>query len=373
MIVIRKLILCASLAISPLALADLTIGQSVPTTGIAADTGKALAIGAAMYFSRVNAQGGINGEMINHVVLDDAYDAKRAISNTRTLVEKENALALVSYFGTGTGTELTQTRTLENANIALVGIYSGAQSVRSNPNIFHTRASYAEEVEKTIQLLTTHLGVTRIGIVAQNDGFGQDGVDAVKAALAKRKLQAVGEVRYDKNSGNVAQAAKDMAKLNPEAVLLVAISQPAARFLKQYRELGASSQIYSLSPVQYEEVDKAITRKLAHGLGISQVFPYPNDARLRLIREFQADSAAMVNKGEYPTYALLEGYISARLAVDALRRAGKAPSRESVMKSMQSLGRADLGGFVLDYSNGKRNGSSFVELTMVAPSGGLTR
>lgn len=373
MTVIRHLIFCASLSLTSMAMADINIGQSVPTTGIAADTGKALAIGASLYFSRVNAQGGINGEMINHIVLNDAYDAKRAVANTRTFIERDNVAALVSYFGSGSGLELSQSRTLENAGLPLIGIYSGAQSLRNNPNMFHTRASYAEEVDKTIQLLTTHLGVTKIGLVAQSDAFGQDGLEAAKAALAKRKLSAVGEARYDKNSGDVGAAAKSMAKLNPEVVLLIAVSQPAAKFVKQYRELGASSQLYTLSPVQYEEVDKAITRKLAHGLGISQVYPYPNDARLRLIREFQADSAAMLNKGEYPSYALLEGYISAKLTVEALKRAGKTPNREGVLKAMQALGRYDLGGFVVDYSNGKRAGSSFVELTMVAPAGGLTR
>ncbi|WP_028454183.1 ABC transporter substrate-binding protein [Chitinilyticum litopenaei] len=373
---IRPLLLSACLSLTPLALADINIGQSVPTSGIAADTGKALAIGAALYFSRVNAQGGINGELINHIVLDDGYDPKRALGNTRQLLERDNVVALVSYYGTGTGLELNQSRVLDNAQTALIGLHSGAQALRegsASPMIFHTRASYAQEAEKTIQLLTSHLGVSKIGIVYPDSAFGQDGLNAVKAAMHKRKLQLASEIRYAADGADIATAAKQMAKANPEVVLIVAVSQPAGQFIKQFRAQGASSQLYALSPVQYEAIDKAITRKQAHGLGLSQVYPYPNDARLRLIREFQADAGAVLNKGEYASYALLEGYISARLAVEALRRSGKTVSRDGVYKGLQALGRYDLGGFTIDYSGGKRSGSNFVELTMVAPSGGLTR
>ncbi|MGL6041420.1 MAG: hypothetical protein ACRC01_09500, partial [Deefgea sp.] len=62
----KKIIIGVSLTISTLAQAEIIIGQSVPTTGIAAETGKAIALGASLYFNSINGRGGINGELITH-------------------------------------------------------------------------------------------------------------------------------------------------------------------------------------------------------------------------------------------------------------------------------------------------------------------
>ena len=51
--------------------AELLIGQSSPLTGVAAETGKGLALGAKVYFDSLNAQGGINGRKIRHLLRDD--------------------------------------------------------------------------------------------------------------------------------------------------------------------------------------------------------------------------------------------------------------------------------------------------------------
>ncbi|WP_432719278.1 ABC transporter substrate-binding protein [Jeongeupia wiesaeckerbachi] len=373
---LRKFLLGAALVLSPLAQADIVIGQSVPTTGLVASTGRALALGASLYFSRVNATGGINGEPINHVVRDDGYDPKRTIANTRELIDKEGAIALVSYYGTATMTELEKTKLLDNAGIPLVGVHSGADVLRtpsSSPFVFHTRASYRQEVERIVKLLAGNLGVTRIGVIAQQDGYGQAGYNALKDALAKHNLTLAGEAWYDRQNGDTSKGAKELAKANPEAVVLITVSRPAATFVKQFRAAGGTAQLYGLSPIQFEEVIQTIGKKEAHGLGISEVLPYPRNEQLRFVREFQQDAGAVLRDGKTPSYAVMEGYMSARLVVEALKRAGKSPTRSAVYNGLASLKHYDLGGFTIDFGDKKRTGSNFVELTMISPTGTLTR
>ncbi|MBM5573888.1 ABC transporter substrate-binding protein [Deefgea sp. CFH1-16] len=86
---LKKLIISASLSIASFANAEIVIGQSVPTTGIAAETGKAIALGASLYFNSINGRGGINGELINHLVRDDAYDAQRTLKKTPKILLKK--------------------------------------------------------------------------------------------------------------------------------------------------------------------------------------------------------------------------------------------------------------------------------------------
>lgn len=211
-------------------------------------------------------------------------------------------------------------------------------------------------------------------MVAQKDGFGQAGYTALKAELAKRNMQLAGEAWYDRVTGDTSEAATAMTKVNADAVILIAISKPAATFLKKFRDQGGTSQVYGLSAIQYDDVIRAVGKSSASGLGLSQVFPAPTNAQLKVIRDFQKDAEPFLKADEYPTYALLEGYMSARILVEALKRAGKNPNRASVFfTALSNMKKFDLGGYSVDFSNPRRNGSNFVELTMISPTGTLSR
>ncbi|QLI82234.1 ABC transporter substrate-binding protein [Chitinibacter fontanus] len=384
---LKKLIIAASLALVSQAYADITIGQSVPTTGLAAETGKAMALGASIYFNQVNGRGGVNGELINHVVRDDAGNPQTTVKNAQDFIEKENATALISFYGTDNIAALIKSKVLDTNSVPLVGVHTGADSLRNpgSPYIFHTRASYTQEIDRLVKLLNENLGVTKFGVLAQQGGFGDAGVTALKASLAKKQLKIAGEAWYDGKTGDSSKAAAELAKINPEAVILVAVTKPAATFVQEYKNHGGTSQIYALSAVQFEEVGKQIGKKTAHGLGISQVMPYPYNTRARVVQEFQDDVYAELGSGssgkkeslaaiaKYPSYAMLEGYIAARIVVEGIKRAGKAPSRAAVYNALTTLNRFDLGGFVVDYNATKRAGSNFGELTMISPTGALTR
>ncbi|WP_410497728.1 ABC transporter substrate-binding protein [Chitinibacter sp. S2-10] len=383
---LKKLIITASLALNAQTYAEITVGQSVPTTGIAAETGKALALGASIYFNQINGQGGVNGELINHVVRDDAYEPQRTIQNAQELIEKQNAVALISFHGTANINALIKAKTLDNFTVPLVGIHTGADSVRTaTPYIFHTRAGYTQETDKLVKLLSDNLGVTRFAVMAEQGAYGEAGIAALKAALAKKQLTLAAEEWYERKTGGTNKAAQALAKANPEVVILIATTKPAASFVQEFKKQGGTSQLYALSPVQFEEVAKQIGKKTAHGLGISQVFPYPYDTRTRLVQEFQralydelgsgssGKNEAMAAIAKYPSYAMLEGYISAKLVVEAIKRAGKAPTRAGVYNALTTLNRYDLGGFIIDYNATKRTGSNFNEITMMSPTGALTR
>ncbi|KPC53290.1 ABC transporter substrate-binding protein [Amantichitinum ursilacus] len=372
---LRKSLFALSLIATPAVYADIVIGESVPTTGIAADTGKALALGASIYFGRINAQGGINGEPINLLTKDDGYNPIRTMANTQSLIDNDKAVALIGYYGTQPMQELLNSKLLETTGIPLVGAFTGADTVRNpgSPYFFQTRAGYSQEIEKIVALLKDHLGVNRIAVVAQKDGFGQAGYTALKAELAKRNMQLAGEAWYDRVTGDTSEAATAMTKVNADAVILIAISKPAATFLKKFRDQGGTSQVYGLSAIQYDDVIRAVGKSSASGLGLSQVFPAPTNAQLKVIRDFQKDAEPFLKADEYPTYALLEGYMSARILVEALKRAGKNPTRASVYAALSNMKKYDLGGYTVDFSNPRRIGSNYVELTMISPTGTLSR
>lgn len=356
------------------ATADIVIGQSSPLSGVAGETGRGLALGADAYFKAVNAQGGIAGEKIRHLVKDDEYKINRTLENASDLINIENATALINFYGTGNITELLKSRQLDDASIPLLGVYTGAIAVREPMNrfLFHTRAGYHNEVEKIITLLADSLGAKRIGLMAQNDPFGKAGYDAAVRALAQRKLQPVATGWYEKNTDAIEQAAQVLQQAGPDAIVMISITKPTASFIARYRELGGGAQLYNISVANFEEVVKQIGSNRARGLGISQVFPYPFDTRLKVVRDYQ-ETLAKYAPGSKPSYASLEGYINARILVEGMKKGGGKPSRESVLRGLEQLGELDMGGYSVSFSPKKRTGSTLVELTMISPTGNLSR
>ena len=69
----------------------------------------------------------------------------------------------------------------------------------------------------------------------------------------------------------------------------------------------------------------------------------------------------------------LEGFIAGKITVEALKRAGPKPTREKVLKALNTMGELDLGGVYVNYTPKARNGWESVDLTVIGPNGKLMR
>ena len=362
----------AALAL-PLAAAEIVVGQVAPLSGVLASTGAQMVLGGKIYFDWVNAQGGIHGATVRQEVLDDAYQVADTVKLTRALLARPEVVALYGFAGTANITQLLADGVLEQGGAALVAPYTGGESLRSpfNPWIFHVRAGYADEAEHMVQQLTT-LGMTRVAVMYQDDGFGKAGLAGVQAALAKRNLSLVVAAGYERNTDQVDEAVKAIQGADVQAVIMIAVNKPAAAFIRRYRERGGGAQLYNISVVDPAEIVKIAGLKNAHGLGVSQVVPYPYRPQLPAVREYHA-LLKQYAPGAEVSYTSFEQFLGAKVLVEALRRAGPAPSRAKVVKALESLQNYDLGGITLGYSPTHRVGSRFVEVTVIGSNGRLMK
>ncbi|GAB3248478.1 hypothetical protein GCM10027296_11530 [Chitinimonas naiadis] len=235
-------LLLAGLLSLPVFAGELIIGQVAPLSGSIATTGQRMVLGARLWFEHVNEQGGINGARIRHLVRDDGYQVDRTLVETQKLIAEDQALALIGFAGTANIAELLKRKMLEDAGIALIAPYTGGSPLRTpyNPSIFHIRAGYTDEAEHMVKQLVT-LGHDRIGVLYQDDAFGKSGLDGVMIALAKRKLQPLLAAGYPRNTADVQPAVDAMLKVQPGAIIMVAVNKPAAAFAKAYRAGGGGA------------------------------------------------------------------------------------------------------------------------------------
>lgn len=352
---------------------EVGIGQVAPLSGVLASTGRQMVLGGKIYFDHVNEKGGVHGARLKQVVVDDGYKVDETVRLTKEMLARPDIVALYGFAGTSNVGQLLTDGVLEEGGAPLVAPYTGGEPLRSpfNPWIFHLRAGYADEAEHMVQQATT-LGMKRIAVMYQDDGFGKAGLAGVEAALGRRGLKLSAAAGYERNTDKVEEAVAKIKASDAQAVIMISINRPTAAFIKRYRESGGGAQLYNISVVDPAELVKLAGLKNAHGLGISQVVPYPYLPNLPVIREYHA----LLKKhapGEAVNYTSFEQFLGAKVLVEALRRAGPAPTRAKVAKALESMGSYDLGGVTVGYSPSNRVGSRYVEVTVIGSSGKLLK
>jgi branched-chain amino acid transport system substrate-binding protein len=355
---------------------EVVIGQVVPLTGVIAGTGDEYSAGAAAYFATVNGKGGVYGRKIRVVQKDDAYKPDATVAATKEILEKDNPVALFGYVGTANIGALNKNNILTDNKIALLAPYTGAEELRvpPNPYLFHIRASYTDETAKMVEHLHT-LGLRKFAVFYQNDGFGKGGLVGAERALEKLNLKAVATGHYDRTKpDDIDAAARAIGDAKPDAVIMVAVNRASSALIKKLRDSGNRARLFSISVVNFKELLKNTGDDLARGVGISQVMPFPYNmaSPVPVVREFHA---AM--KQHQPTktisYASMEGFIAAKVLVEAVKRSRADPSRERVLQQLADMRDFDVGGFKVNFGGDNRVGSRFVEVTVIGSGGRLLR
>ena len=122
---------------------------------------------------------------------DDGYKVDETVRLTREMLAKPEVVALFGFAGTANIGKLLTDKVLEEGGAALVAPYTGGEPLRNpfNPWIFHVRAGYADEAEHMVQQLTT-LGMKRIAVMYQDDGFGKAGLAGVRSGAGQAQPEA---------------------------------------------------------------------------------------------------------------------------------------------------------------------------------------
>lgn len=373
----RKLAALALLGLSSGAFAEegvtdnaILIGQTIGLTGPVAGAVKEMNEGAHAYFTSVNSSGGVNGRKIELRILDDKFSPELAAKNAETLLKKEKVFALFQSRGTPQ-TEAILPHLAANKT-PLVAPSTGGQSFHApvNPWVFNVRAKYQDEVVKAIEHFNT-IGMKSIGLLTyeKDDPLGLDGVTGFEKGMAAYKLTPAFIQIFPRNNADFNATAEKIIAANPQALVIVSSGKNTIEVIKAIRSKGGHMQIMVMSNNSSQEFIRDLGPAGA-GVMVAQITPPPNLITTRLGKEFQA--AAKIT-GATMSYAAMEGYVSAKVLVEGLKKAGRNLTRDSFIKAMESMQRVDLGGVLVTYSPSDHSGSEFVELTMLSKDGRFLR
>ncbi|MBR0825827.1 ABC transporter substrate-binding protein [Bradyrhizobium manausense] len=317
-------------------------GQAAALEGPSSALGQRMRQGIVAAFTEINAKGGVHGRKLRLISRDDGYDPDRSVAQTLRLIDHDKVFALIGAVGTPTAMATIPITSAHN--VPFIGPFTGAEFLRDPElsNVVNIRASYSAEAEAWIKHLTEDRRYTRIGIFYQDDSFGRDGLAGVKRALAKRGLELAAEGTFERNTRAVASAWRMLRRVEPEAIVMVGTYGPCAEFIKLARRSGLHPTFVNISFVGAN----ALAQELGpdgDGVVVSQVVPFPWDASIRLVADYQAAQKAF-DPTLTPDFVSLEGYLAARLAAAALEKAGPNPTRAGLLRLINEVGRFDISG-----------------------------
>lgn len=343
------------------------IGQVAPLSGLEANQGQAYSAGLQLYFDSVNRMGGVNGHTFKLVTRDDGGRAAQTLEVTRQLLEEVRPMALAGYFGAANVAELVKAGILASERVALVG-YRTSEIGPDTPLLYSVRAGVREEINKIANHLGT-IGITRLGLLYEEGPGSTAVVAAAEEAVAKNRAALVAKAAYPAGSVKVGASVASLVSAVPQAIVMVATGAAAAAFIEQYRMANGTAQLVAYSGADIDQLSKRLSEEQMQGVAIAQVVPNPYKISSRISKEFIELVARMPGLEARVSYTMMEGYIAAKVIVEAVRRQGIKPTREGIGAALDNMQDLDVGGYFVAFRPGMRTGSKFVELSIISSAG----
>jgi branched-chain amino acid transport system substrate-binding protein len=334
----------------------IVLGQSVALTGPNAPMAAPFARGARLYFARLNLAGGVDGQRVELVTVDDAGEPSRTLANTQRFLD-EGVLALFGYYGSPQ--VIGAYPTIKASDAILFGPMASADELRGPvyANVYSMRPGFSEEAAAVTRHVDM-LGARRLVILHGPDSeslFALDSAQRTTTAmganlLASLPLEQVGSALEKK----------------PQAVLVLGDATSAGKGIRALRAQGFRGPIYGFSNTGEGLLAEQLGAA-GSGVVVVRVTPKPDHARTALVRELMADAAAARLK---PDVYLLEGYLAARALTEALRVAVRKPplNAAGLREAIEGLSNLDVGGVRVHF-DGERVGSRRVDLSLIDGQG----
>ena len=241
-----------ALALPARAAEPIKIGALLSVTGPAAFLGGPEARTLEMAVEELNAKGGLGGRPVKLVVKDTAGSPEKAVSFMKQLVEEEQVFAVIGPSTSGE-TMAVKARAEESGTLLLS---CAAAEVIVNPVarwVFKT----AQKDSHAATLIFQHLrkaGLTRVGVLTSNTGFGKAGKEQLEKLAPEHGIQVVVSETYDKAATDLTAEVTKLKAANVQAIVNWSIEPAQAIVIKNARQLGLAVPIlqsHGFGNIQY--------------------------------------------------------------------------------------------------------------------------
>jgi ABC-type branched-subunit amino acid transport system substrate-binding protein len=354
---------------------SITFGTHQPLTGPAAPGYSEIAPASQAFFDYVNAHGGVFGRKIHLVYKDDAYNPTNTVNVVHQLVLQNDVFGIFEGLGTPTHTKVVGFLNASRVPDAFVA--SGCpcwDNGSTQPYTFGWQPNYTIEGKVLGQYIKQHFAGKKVGVLYQDDDFGQGGLKGIEDQLPASQI--VAKESYQPGVTSLApqitalKTAKAQVQVNFTVPIYTAIGQLTAFTLGYKPQLVVSN--VGIDPTTVGALLKTISKGKASGTALIEgaitdgYLPSTADTSNPWIQLF------MKIHSQYDKSAPFDGNVEYGMAnaytlVQALKAAGKDLTRQGLVNAIQNDGAKWSGPGIVPYRYSKTDHGGFggVELGQI--------
>jgi len=357
---------------------EIRFGIVIPYSGGAKENGRNMKLGVDVAFARANEAGGVNGRLLKLIPADDGFEPSRTLDAMKHLWEQDQVFGFIGNHGTPTAAVAVPYALERHA--LFFGPLTGAGVVRHDPPdryVFNYRPSYAEETDAAVRYLVKirKLQPRQVAVFAQKDAFGDAGFAGVAKAFRALGVDdgAILRLGYARNTLDVDEAVGQLKqqKVPVKAVVMIATTRAAAKFIEKTHDLYPSMIYTNMSAVGATTLADELMLlgpRFTNNVLVTQTVPAVSGYS-SVVLEYKK-ALEKYFPGETPDYISLEGFISANVLIDALRRCGPQIETERLVDILENTHNLDLGlGAPLGFGRGEHQASHKVWGTALDETG----
>src|ERR1700738_410488 len=331
---------------------EIRFGIAGPFSGSSKELGRQMKLGIDAAFNRTNDAGGVEGRMLKLIAADDGFEPTRTAEAMKQLYENDKVFGVIGNVGTSTAA-VAVPYALER-RMLFFGGFTGANVIRNDPPdryVFNYRASYTEETDAAVRYFIKMRRILprQIAVFApQQDPGGDAGYAGRAKAFRSLGFTDAGILRleYKRNTVDVDDAVNLLKaqKVPIKAVVMIASYRAAARFIEKTRDLYPDmlySNVSVVGSTALAEELKLLGPRYATGAIVTQVVPAVSGYS-SIVLEYKT-ALAKYFPGESPDYVSLEGFVSANVLIQALKRTGAQLDTEKLIDVLETMRNLDLG------------------------------
>jgi ABC-type branched-subunit amino acid transport system substrate-binding protein len=303
----------------------------------------------------VNAHGGVNGRKIVYKVVDDAYDPSKTVVATQQLVEQDKVLAIFNSVGTEQNVAIRDY--LNQRKVPQLFVGSGAsqfaKNARKTPYTMGFLPSFAGEGAVDARWLATSKPKAKIAVLYEDSDYGHDLFGGLKKGLGSRARQIVATQTYEVTDVDMGSQVAKLKASGADTFVVFALPKQAIQAFVSASKLGWKPQYLitavSIDPFVMKVIKLNAGARAPEG-AVSTAFLHdatnPTQQRSKGVVLYKQIMKRYAKGADPTAVAHIYGMAAAYTMVDALRHAGKSPTRESLLRAAQHLDEANP--FLLD-------------------------
>jgi ABC-type branched-subunit amino acid transport system substrate-binding protein len=360
----------------------ITIGSTQPLTGRAAPGYSEISPASNAYFQYINDHGGIFGRKITYYYYDDGYNPTNTASLTRKLILEDKVFALFSALGTPT--HLAAVDYINSQKVPDLFVSTGCNcwnDVSNHPWTFGWQPDYTIEGKILGQYISQSLSGKKVGYFYQNDEFGTDGVKGLDASLGASSVPDAARQNYVPTNTSIGPQIAALQASGAQVVAAFSIPAFTALAVLAAARIGyhpiwvvsnVGSDVYTLTGLLKRFSQGAAGGQLLGGMVTDTYLPLVGDSSNPWISLFKGI------RDKYASYLpwdgnVLYGMAQAYTLVQAMKAAGRNPTRQSFVKALESTKLTGGPGLVpFGYSSSNHLGYLGVQIATIAADGTVT-